>query len=109
MSIRSSRARSCGYSNDTDIQWGEEWRRKDRERLRRDDLLYPGSHTTILHTRRVLNELFQFVARASGLGVIELVCPILYVMVDDLKEDSKDAAKAQIARMQYVDWTTLRL
>ena len=94
---------------DTDIQWGEEWRQRIENALVATTFFIPVVTPRYFTREECLNELFQFVARASGLGVIELVCPILYVMVDDLKEDSKDAAKAQIARMQYVDWTTLRL
>lgn len=39
----------------------------------------------------------------------ELICPILYVPVDELTSDSADEAVALVARAQYESWTDLRL
>lgn len=50
-----------------------------------------------------------FTAKATALGVQELILPILYVTPGDLSVDSSDEAVALIARTQYVDWTQNRL
>jgi hypothetical protein len=51
----------------------------------------------------------EFVAKAKGLGVEELMLPILYVETPGLSPESSDQAMALVARTQYVDWRNARL
>jgi hypothetical protein len=94
---------------DTDVEWGEEWRQRIKNALVATTFFIPIVTPRYFTREECLRELFDFARRAVGLGVSDLVCPILYVPVDGLTEDSSDAAKAQIARAQYKDWTKLRL
>jgi hypothetical protein len=51
----------------------------------------------------------RFATEAKALGVSDLLLPIYYVHVVDLREDSDDEAMAVVARTQYEDWRDLRL
>jgi hypothetical protein len=94
---------------DTDIKWGEEWQQRIDNALVATTFFIPIVTPRYFTREECLRELFEFTRRASALGIDDLVCPVLFVPVDDLVEGSSDPAKAQIARAQYEDWTRLRL
>jgi hypothetical protein len=94
---------------DTEIEWGEELRQRINNALTATTFFIPIVTPRYFLRQECLRELFEFTSHAQGLGVSELVCPILFVPVDELEESSSDPAKALIARAKYEDWTDLRL
>lgn len=91
------------------IGWGDEWRRRIDVALAETTFFVPivsPRYFTRLECRR---ELLEFSSYAQSLGVSELILPIRYAIVKDLSEDNPDEVVAMVARMQYVDWTQLRL
>jgi hypothetical protein len=94
---------------DTMIEWGEEWKRRIDSELSETTFFIPVLTPAYFASPECRRELVTFASQAEALGVIELVCPILYSKVEDLSEDSADAAKALAAKSQYEDWTELRL
>jgi hypothetical protein len=98
-----------GLFVDTRIKWGELWRERIDNELVSTTFLIPVVTPRYFTRDECLRELFEFTERAKSIGVDELVCPILYVDVPDLDEQSDDPAKALIAKARYEDWTRLRL
>jgi hypothetical protein len=91
------------------IEWGDEWEKRIENALRQTTFFIPVITPRYFARPVCRMELLTFVGHAESLGVSELVLPILYVGVPDLREDNADEAKAIVARTQYVDWTSLRI
>lgn len=53
--------------------------------------------------------MLKFAAAATALGVQDLILPIRYVDVRNSNDSNPDEAIALVSRMQYVDWSALRL
>jgi hypothetical protein len=98
-----------GLFIDTRIKWGELWRERIDHALVSTTFLIPVVTPRYFTREECLRELFEFAERAKSLGVGELICPLLYVSVEDLEEDSADPGKALVAKAQYEDWRQLRL
>jgi hypothetical protein len=92
-----------------DLQWGHQWRLRINDALQETTFFIPVVTPRYFLSQECRNELLKFAGYARSLGAEELLLPILYVDVDDLKEDSSDDAKALIAGTQYADWRDLRL
>jgi hypothetical protein len=92
-----------------EIAWGEEWRRRIDEALLGTAFFIPVITPRYFGRPECRRELLTFAGHAASLGVDELLLPLLYVPVPDLGSDSPDEAVALVARMQYMNWTGLRL
>jgi TIR domain len=91
------------------ISWGEEWRARADQALGETPLLIPVLSPRYFARKECRRELRAFVCNARGLGVRELVLPILYVDIPGFDAEHPDELVALAARMQYEDWRTLRL
>ncbi len=91
------------------IAWGEEWRERIDSSLSQTIFFIPIITPRYFTRHECRRELLEFAAKAKGLGVDELLLPILYVEVADLSPESDDEVVALVAKTQYVDWHETRL
>ena len=94
---------------DTDIKWGEEWRDRVDNALVQTTFFIPILSPRYFNRPDCRKEFQEFHSRASGLGVTELILPILYASIPHFTSDNPDELIAIAARLQYYDWTRLRL
>jgi hypothetical protein len=92
-----------------DIRWGQEWRERIRSALVQTTFFIALLSPRYFQRPECRKELLDFAGQAQGLGVLELILPILYAPVHELTDDNPDEAVALAARMQYADWTQVRL
>lgn len=92
-----------------DLEWGNQWKARVDETLQETTFFIPIVTPRYFKSTECRRELLKFIGHAVSLGAQDLLLPILFVDVDDLKEDSPDEAKAIIAKTQYADWRDLRL
>ncbi|MEV5340257.1 toll/interleukin-1 receptor domain-containing protein [Streptomyces sp. NPDC052676] len=93
-----------------DIRWGDEWRKRIDSALNGSTFFMPIITPRFLKSEECRREILTFIGHAKSLGLQELLLPILYFDVPQLREpDSSDEVVALIAERQYVDWTKLRL
>lgn len=90
------------------LRIGDEWRPTLTNAVASSTFLICAVTPRFFDSTECRRELDHFVSTADSLGRTSLVMPLLYIDVDDLDEHSSDSARARIARVQYVDWTTLR-
>lgn len=91
------------------IQWGDSFRNKLEEALQETTFFIPVLTPTYFLRDECRKEMLDFVNGAKALGLNELLLSIRYVDVPDLREDSTDELKAIAAKMEYEDWTSIRL
>ena len=91
------------------IAWGNEWRQRIDGALDLTAFFIPVVTPRYFTRDECRRELLRFATQARALGVEDLLLPIYYVHVMDLREDSNDEAMALVARTQYADWRDLRL
>lgn len=91
------------------IAWGEEWRTRVDSSLAQTTFFIPIITPRYFMRSECRRELLEFAAKAKGLGVGELLLPILYVEIENLSAENPDEAIALVARTQYVDWHKTRL
>lgn len=91
------------------IQWGDPFRNKLEEALQETTFFIPVLTPTYFLRDECRKEMLDFVNGAKALGLDELLLSIRYVGVPDLREDSTDELKAIAAKMEYEDWTSIRL
>lgn len=93
-----------------DIKWGDEWRTRIDSALSGSTFFIPIITPRFLKSEECRREILTFAGHAKSLGVEELLLPILYFNVPQLREpDATDEVISLIAERQYVDWTKLRL
>jgi hypothetical protein len=92
-----------------DIRWGQEWRERIRSALVQTTFFIALLSPRYFQRPECRKELLDFAGQAQGLGILELILPILYTPVPALTDDNPDEAVALAARMQYADWTQVRL
>ncbi|MBV7701009.1 toll/interleukin-1 receptor domain-containing protein [Streptomyces sp. TRM70350] len=93
-----------------DIRWGDEWRKRIDSALTGSTFFMPIITPRFLKSEECRREILTFIGHAKSLGLQELLLPILYFDVPQLREpDSSDEVVALIAERQYMDWTKLRL
>jgi len=97
------------FVDQTAVGWGDEWRRRINNALAETTFFIPIITPRYFARDECRRELLEFTAQARSLGISELVLPIRYAEVKNLTEQNPDEAIALTARMQYVDWTKLRL
>jgi hypothetical protein len=93
----------------TGISWGDEWRARIDNALVRTTFFVALLSPRYFRRPECRRELLEFAAQAQSLGVSELLLPILYVSVPNFTDENSDEAVALAARMQYEDWTQMRL
>jgi len=91
------------------IAWGEEWRSRINSSLAQTTFFIPIITPRYFMRSECRRELLEFAAKATSLGVEELLLPILYVETQNLSAENPDEAIALVARTQYVDWHNTRL
>lgn len=91
------------------IAWGQEWRRRIDCALSETTFFIPIITPSYFTRQECLRELLEFYEKAQSLGVEKLILPILYVETEGLTEDNSEEAFALIARIQHVDWRSIRL
>ncbi len=91
------------------IAWGEEWRMRIDSSLVQTTFFIPIITPRYFKRPECRRELLEFAAKAKGLGVEELILPILYVETPGLSSENLDQAVALVARTQYMDWRNARL
>jgi hypothetical protein len=91
------------------IEWGDEWRSRINEALNSSVFLI--AILTPLYFSRVecRRELVEFHAQSRSRGMEKLILPIQYLPTPGLDLDSPDELRAIAARVQFEDWTELRL
>lgn len=92
-----------------DILWGEEWRSRIDTALKRTTFFVPVLSPRYFTRDECRRELLDFAGQAQALGVVELILPVLYVAISDFTSENPDEVVALASRMQYEDWTDLRL
>jgi hypothetical protein len=91
------------------IAWGDAWREAIDNAIAGVTFFIPIVTPTYFTRDECRRELLAFLTTAAAAGVPELVLPILYVPVDDLRADSEDELKRLIANINYEPWDVLRL
>ena len=77
------------------LSWGDEWRERLNESLTRTTFFIPIITPRYFTREECRRELMEFAAKAKGLGVEELILPILYVRPDNFTPENPDEAIAQ--------------
>jgi hypothetical protein len=94
----------------TDLKWGEEWRLRIENALATTTFFIPVVTPRYFKSEECRKELLRFVGHAKALGAEELVLPLLYLDVADLRlEAPSDEAVATVKERQWQDCRSLRL
>ncbi|WP_114587783.1 toll/interleukin-1 receptor domain-containing protein [Microbacterium arborescens] len=91
------------------LRWGDTWRERIENALDSSTFLVPVLTPRYFERPECRRELTNFYGQAQSRGLTKLVMPILYAPVAGLEEDSSDELLALCSRIQYFDWTSLRL
>lgn len=92
-----------------DLKWGDEWRARIDGELESVAFFIPILTPRYFQSVECRREFNEFVQKADQLGVTDLVLPLLYVDVIDLKDDDPDDEMIQIVqRIQWEDFTEIR-
>ncbi|MFC9852902.1 toll/interleukin-1 receptor domain-containing protein [Streptomyces prasinus] len=93
-----------------DIKWGDEWRKRIDNALTGSTFFMPIVTPRFFKSEECRREILTFAGHAKSLGLEELLLPILYFDVPQLKDPSPDdEVMTLVAQRQYEDWTKLRL
>lgn len=92
-----------------DLSWGDEWRARIDDALGATTFFIPVVTPRYLLRPECRRELLAFAGHAKSLELLELLLPVVYVDVPNLKADNPDEAVSLVARIQYEDWRDLRL
>lgn len=92
-----------------DIKWGEAWHHAIDSRLTSVAFFIPIITPRFFHSSECRRELQTIAHHALKLGINGLVLPILYVDVDEFKNDETEDELIQLIKsLQWEDWTDLR-
>jgi hypothetical protein len=91
------------------VAWGDIWRERINSALAQTTFFIPIITPRYFKRPECRRELQEFAAKAKGLGVEELLLPILYAEPQNFAEDSPDELVALVAKTQYADWRQNRL
>ncbi|MFE0355996.1 toll/interleukin-1 receptor domain-containing protein [Streptomyces nigra] len=93
-----------------DVKWGDEWRKRIDSALTGSTFFMPIVTPRFFKSEECRREVLIFSGHAKSLGLEDLLLPILYFDVPQIrKPDPSDEVMALVAQRQYEDWTTLRL
>lgn len=93
----------------TNLLWGEEWRRRIDGALVETSFFIPILTPRYFQRTECRKEATTFHGKAKGLGVEELILPVLYAPLIDFDDSNSDELISLLSKYQYVDWTGLRL
>lgn len=88
---------------DDQIQWSEEWSARLSRELMQTTYFVPVVTPRFMRSEACRQEVLEFTAKATALGVSEFVMPILYISPPGFDE-SNDTVASLIRQAQYVDW-----
>lgn len=91
------------------LVWGHEWRVHLEAAITKATFFIPFITPRFFQSTECKRELELFLKVARELNRSELVMPILWAPVRELREDSLDPVIAHIAAIHREDWTELRL
>jgi hypothetical protein len=98
------------FLDKADIKWGDEWRKRIDSALTGSTFFMPIVTPRFFKSEECRREILTFAGHAKSLGLEELLLPILYFDVPQLREPNpSDEVVALVAQRQYEDWTKLRL
>ena len=92
-----------------DIKWGDAWRNSIEQALDASTFFIPILSSRYFQRTECRKEMLEFHAQATSRGIAKLLLPLLYFPVADLEKDNPDPLIAISAKLQYVDWSELRL
>jgi hypothetical protein len=116
LSILSGEERQIWHDR-VSLRWGDDWRNEIDFGLRNSTFFIAVLTPTYFRRTECREELLAFASTAQGLGVTELILPVLYVSVPELEASDvagvdvpdDQAAFRLVRRFQWIDWTQLRL
>ena len=91
---------------DHNLRWGDEWKQRLSEELRRTTFFVPIVTPRFLKSEACRKEVVEFSAIADATGSQNFVCPILYFDPGPLSDD--DVVERAIKSHQYRNWTETR-
>ncbi|MDQ1127612.1 hypothetical protein QE428_002645 [Microbacterium sp. SORGH_AS 505] len=97
------------FVDEDNLRWGDLWRERIEEALDSSTFLVPVLTPRYFQRAECRRELMDFYGQAQSRGLTKLIMPILYTHVPGLEETSPDELLALSSRIQYFDWTSLRL
>jgi hypothetical protein len=99
------------FQDKTDIEWGENWRKRIEESLDEVTFLIPIITPTFLNSDECRAEVRLFLEHEQQLQRDDLVLPLYFVespLWDDEQERQNDEIVQALRRHQFVDWRELR-
>lgn len=97
------------FVDEDSLRWGDLWRERIEEALDSSTFLVPVLTPRYFQRAECRRELMDFYGQAQSRGLTRLIMPILYTPVPGLDETSPDELLSLSSRIQYFDWTSLRL
>jgi hypothetical protein len=91
------------------IEWGNQWRFEIDSALDQSAFFILVISPRYFARPECRRELLNFFGQARSRDLTNLIMPILYVPVVNLSGENPDEAVSLISRLQYFDWTDLRL
>jgi hypothetical protein len=91
------------------IEWGQEWRARIDSSLTEATFLIAIITPRFFRREECRRELLEFYGQAKSSDLEKLLCPILYIDVEDLTPGNDDEVMSIVARTQLADWRELRL
>lgn len=91
------------------LAWGDAWRSRIDSALAQTTFFVPVITPRFLMSEECRRELIEFIGNAKGLGVNELLLPILYVRPTVDEGAEPDELFETVSAYQWEPWDTLRL
>jgi hypothetical protein len=91
------------------VEWGEEWRSQIDSSLTEATFLIAIITPRFFKRQECRREILEFHGQAKSSGLERLLCPILYIDVENLTPGNDDEVMSIVARTQGADWRELRL
>ncbi|MBV9761524.1 MAG: right-handed parallel beta-helix repeat-containing protein [Acidobacteriaceae bacterium] len=99
------------FQDRNEIKWGQQWKLRIKDSLDTSTFLIPVLTPGFFHSPACREEVEIFLAREEELGRGDLILPIYYVDIPELRREeaqAKDKLLSIFAARQYVDWRDLR-
>jgi hypothetical protein len=91
------------------IGWGENWRGKIDKSLSSVAFFIPVMTPRYFMSPECRRELQFFIRKTTDLGIKELILPLLYVDVSDIRDETNtDELIVLVRTFQWVDWQSIR-
>jgi F-box protein 11 len=99
------------FQDRSDIQWGQNWKKRIEESLNEITFLIPIITPSFLKSDACRAELQVFLEREKNLNRDDLILPLYYIdcpLLNDKVKLANDNLAQAIAAHQYADWRSLR-